>query len=46
MVRDGHALAFVRYSLDYQPDERYAQAARAGLWRGTFTAPWDWRPAH
>lgn len=43
MVRNGHALAFVRYSLDYQPDERYAQAARAGLWRGSFVPPWEWR---
>lgn len=34
MVRAGHALAFVRYSADYLPQENEARAARA---------PSDWR---
>ena len=43
MVREGHALAFRRYSLIYVPDEEAAQAAGVGLWQGRFVAPWDWR---
>ena len=43
MVRDGWALAFVRYSADYVAEERAASAARRGLWAGTFVAPWEWR---
>lgn len=39
MVQQGWALAFVRYSKQYVPDE---DAAR-GLWSGAFIAPWDWR---
>ncbi len=43
MVREGWALAFVRYSKRYVPDEATARAARRGLWSGAFIAPWDWR---
>lgn len=43
MVRDGHALAFRRYSPVYVPDEEQAQAAKLGVWQGRFVAPWDWR---
>lgn len=43
MVRQGHALAFRRYSLAYIRDEKIAHDARAGMWRGEFEAPWDWR---
>ncbi len=43
MVREGWALAFVRYSKAYVPDEETAREARRGLWNGAFIAPWDWR---
>jgi len=45
MVRDGWALAFVRYSADYVAEEREAQRARRGMWAGSFTPPWQWRLA-
>jgi endonuclease YncB( thermonuclease family) len=43
MVRQGWALAFVRYSREYVADEEAARAAARGLWSGAFIAPWDWR---
>ena len=43
MVRDGWALAFVRYSGDYVAQEREAKEAKRGLWAGSFTPPWGWR---
>ncbi len=43
MVRQGWALAFVRYSKAYVADEESARAARRGIWSGAFIAPWDWR---
>lgn len=45
MVRDGWAMAFVRYSQDYVPEERAARDARRGLWSGAFSPPWQWRTA-
>jgi endonuclease YncB( thermonuclease family) len=43
MVRSGWALSFVRYSHTYDADEVAAREAHAGLWAGSFIAPWDWR---
>ena len=43
MVRDGWAVAFVRYAMDYVPQEQEARSARRGLWEGTFLAPEVWR---
>jgi len=43
MVKSGWALAYIRYSRIYEDDERQAKGARAGLWSGSFVAPWDWR---
>lgn len=43
LVRQGWALAFRRYSTDYVDEEATAKAARVGIWRGAFEAPWDWR---
>lgn len=45
MVRAGEAVAFVRYSKRYLPEQAQAQAARLGLWAGQFVMPWDWRKA-
>jgi endonuclease YncB( thermonuclease family) len=43
MVRQGWALAFVRYSKTYVADEASARNAQRGMWAGAFIAPWDWR---
>lgn len=43
MVREGWALADRQYATDYVAAEDEARKARAGLWRGEFAAPWDWR---
>ncbi|MGZ9074022.1 MAG: thermonuclease family protein, partial [Rhodoplanes sp.] len=43
IVREGWALAFRRYSADYVQVESAAKRAGAGIWRGEFTTPWEWR---
>ena len=43
LVRQGHALAYRRYSTEYVPDEDQARAGRTGIWAGEFVPPWDWR---
>ena len=43
LVRNGWALAYRRYSRDYVDEERAAERAGAGVWRGRFVAPWAWR---
>jgi endonuclease YncB( thermonuclease family) len=42
MVRVGMAVSFD----DYEPDERKARDARAGIWASDFTRPVDWRRAN
>lgn len=43
MVRQGWALAYQRYSIDYVLHEAKARTARKGIWQGDFMPPWDWR---
>jgi len=43
MVEEGWAVAYRRYSMDYVQDEGEARGRKAGLWRGEFAMPWDWR---
>jgi endonuclease YncB( thermonuclease family) len=43
MVRDGWALAFVKYSDRYIAQEKEARFARAGMWQWQFAKPWEWR---
>lgn len=43
MVRQGWALAYRQYSMDYVDDETTARRDRAGMWRGEFVSPWEWR---
>jgi endonuclease YncB( thermonuclease family) len=43
MVKNGWALSYVRFSHDYDADEKAAREAKAGMWHGAFIAPWDWR---
>lgn len=43
MVYTGWALAMPRGGTKYSAFEKEAETARRGLWRGTFTRPWEWR---
>jgi endonuclease YncB( thermonuclease family) len=43
IVREGWALDFRKYSTDYLRAEAKAKRAGAGVWRGEFTPPWEWR---
>jgi endonuclease YncB( thermonuclease family) len=43
LVSSGWALAYTRFSHDYEADEKAAREAKAGMWQGAFIAPWDWR---
>lgn len=43
IVREGWALDFRKYSTDYLQAESEAKRAGAGIWRGEFKAPWEWR---
>jgi len=43
MVRNGWAFAFIKYSDRYAADQAEAEAAKAGLWAGSFVKPWEWR---
>ena len=43
MVRNGHVVAYRRYSKDYIEDENYAQKKKIGLWAGNFIHPEKWR---
>ncbi|MER8961562.1 thermonuclease family protein [Mesorhizobium sp. M0701] len=47
MVEHGQALDWPRYSHGaYAEQQAKAEAAKVGLWVGTFQAPWEWRAAH
>jgi len=43
LVKNGWALAYVKYVQTYAADEKIARDSRAGIWAGAFIAPWDWR---
>jgi endonuclease YncB( thermonuclease family) len=43
MVQNGWALAYDRFSHDYDAEQAAAREAKAGMWQGAFIAPWDWR---
>jgi endonuclease YncB( thermonuclease family) len=42
LVQQGWALAY-GYSSPYRPEEEEAQAAKRGIWAGSFMPPWEWR---
>ncbi|QKC83463.1 thermonuclease family protein [Mesorhizobium sp. NZP2077] len=47
MVEQGQALDWPRYSHGaYAGQQAKAEAAKVGLWAGTFQVPWDWRAGH
>ena len=43
MVRNGHAVAYRKYSKNYIKDENYAKKNKLGLWSGDFINPEKWR---
>lgn len=43
LVRQGHALAYRRYSRAYVDEEQAARSARRGVWAGDFVMPGRWR---
>ena len=43
MVRQGQAVAYRRFSMEYVPVEEAARRDEIGLWQGDFDLPWDWR---
>ena len=43
MVREGHAVAYWRYSWRYIPAEIITRLNGAGIWQGDFMRPSDWR---
>lgn len=43
MVKNGWAVAYRRYGLDYVQEERLARKRGAGIWSAQFEMPWDWR---
>ena len=43
MVQSGHALAYRHFSNLYITEEEQAKTALKGIWRGTFSPPWEWR---
>ncbi len=45
MVREGHALAYVKYAHEYVFDEEVAKRERVGAWNVSFMPPWEYRVA-
>jgi endonuclease YncB( thermonuclease family) len=43
MVGNGWAVAYKRFSIEYNRGEIEAKKAGKGLWRGDFVMPWVWR---
>ena len=43
LVRNGHALAYRRYSERYVAEEEAARAEGVGMHVGRFVPPWNWR---
>jgi endonuclease YncB( thermonuclease family) len=43
LVREGWALDYRKYSTDYLEAEAEAKRRGAGVWRGEFVPPWQWR---
>jgi endonuclease YncB( thermonuclease family) len=43
LVRQGRALAYRRYSMDYVLVENEARDNKRGMWVGEFDSPWKWR---
>ena len=43
LARQGHALAYRRFSKRYVAAEDEARKTKRGIWQGEFIHPWQWR---
>ena len=43
MVKNGHAIAYKKYSRKYELQEQYAKENKLGIWQGSFIEPKEWR---
>ena len=43
LVRNGLAVAYIKYSKKYIINENDAKKEKKGLWAGNFEMPWEWR---
>lgn len=43
LVAEGWALAYRKYSFEYDDEEKTAKAQDKGIWSSEFVPPWDWR---
>ena len=43
LVKNGHAVAFRKFSKKYVSDETLAKHKKKGIWQGKFEMPWDYR---
>ena len=43
MVKNGHAIAYKKYSRKYELQEQYAKENKLGVWQGSFIEPKEWR---
>ena len=43
LVKNGYALAYLKYSNKFFHDEKKAKENELGLWQGRFIYPWEWR---
>ena len=43
LVKNGHAIAYKRYSKKYIIEEKHAKENKLGIWRGSFIKPEKWR---
>ena len=43
LVKNGHAIAYKKYSKKYILEEQHAKKKKLGIWQGTFQSPEDWR---
>ena len=43
MVKNGYAVAYLKYSKKFQQQENYAKQNKLGIWQGYFELPWKFR---
>ena len=43
LVKNGYALAYLKYSNKFFLDEKKAKEKGLGVWQGRFIYPWEWR---
>jgi len=43
MVKNGYAVAYLKYSKKFVAQEKQAKKNKLGVWQGPFINPWEWR---